>query len=51
MLTITKDGKQIVQRKLDDNLELSGPVVLGAGLGHVVYKSVTIKGVPTGDVK
>lgn len=49
MLTITKDGTQIVQRKLDDNLELSGPVILGAGLGHVVYKSVTIKGVPAGN--
>ena len=42
-LSIQIDGKTIVQKGLGENLTLAGPVILGAGLGHVIYKSVTIK--------
>jgi hypothetical protein len=41
-LTIKIDGKKIVHKKLAENLNLSGPVILGGGIGHVIYKSVTI---------
>ena len=46
-LNIQIDGRTTVQERLVENLELTGPVILAGGIGHVIYKSVTIKSTPT----
>lgn len=44
ILKITIDGEEICQYIIPRNMRLSGPVTLGGGNGHVIYKEVKIAG-------
>ncbi|QDU80468.1 WD domain, G-beta repeat [Polystyrenella longa] len=44
LFKISIDGELIHQEVVNNNVKLQGPIVLGGGIGHVVYKKVTVTG-------
>jgi hypothetical protein len=41
-LEISIDGSVVFEEDLDNNLDLCGPICLSGGIGHVVFKELTI---------
>jgi hypothetical protein len=43
MLAIQIDGRTVIRRHLDENVSLTGPLVLGPVIGHVACKEITVR--------